>query len=106
MSGDCGSNQFTFVEGFRTRRTPDKSVPRQKPLYRNLRAIQENRLEGYSILGGQCPGNVLIPRLSGDKCHPYWVAFVVREEQMAKRALAWLWVVLRYSFSDEVAVWK
>ena len=46
MSGDCGSNQFTFVGGFRTRRTPDKSVPRQKPLYRNLRAIQENRLEG------------------------------------------------------------
>ena len=35
-----------IVEGFRTRRTPTKSVPYQKPLYRNLRVIQENHLEG------------------------------------------------------------
>jgi hypothetical protein len=46
MSGDCDSIQFTSIEGFRTRRTPTKSVPCQEPLYRNLRAIQENRLEG------------------------------------------------------------
>ena len=61
MSGDCDSIQFTSIEGFRTRRTPTKSVPYQKPLYRNLRVIQENHLEGSKSWEASAQ-DVILPR--------------------------------------------
>ena len=121
MSGDCGSIQFTSIEGFRTRRTPTTSVPCQEPLYRNLRVTQESHLEGSQSWEASAQDVILTaierrqmpPRPGGilpltGASGPNWICVFIclSQEQDRTLVLAWFWLALPYSFQAELGIRK